>query len=278
MSNKLKALLQLRHLGRPIATFLLLWPTLGALWIAAEGVHDIALVAFFLGLLFLMHCAALLFENLVSPGEPPHKTTLSTNETMVLLAAFCLSAFLLILFTNTLTTMLSLGALLIASLYPLARRHTSLTALVSGSALSFGIPMAFAAQRGDLPPALWLLFLGNLLWFVAYEAQRGMATRESDQNHGIKSIAILMGDADHLIIATLQGMYLLALFMAGVRFELGAFYNAALGIATAMFIYQHHITRGQQAAACMKAYRHNNWVGLVVFSGIVLHYLFDSIL
>ena len=278
MYSKLKASLQLRHSARLLATLLLLWPTLGALWIAAGGIPGIGLLAFFLALFFLMHCAALLFKDLVSREEAPQKPALSSNAAMVLLAAFCLSAFLLILFTNTLTIMLSLGALLIASIYPLARRHTSLATLLSGSALSFGIPMAFAAHSGDLPPALWLLFLGNLLWFVAYEAQRGMATRESDQHRGIKSAAILMGDADHLIIATLQGMYLLALFMAGVRFELGGFYNTALVIAAAMFAYQNHILRGDQTTGGLNAYRHNNWVGMVVFWGIVLHYHFDSIL
>lgn len=278
MSIKLKTFLQLRHLGRPIATLLLLWPTLGALWIAGTGSPDSVLVAIFLTLLLLMHGAAFLFKSLISGREPPPTGVLSTNETMVLLAAFCLSAFLLILFTNTLAIMLSLGALLIAASYPLARRHSGLVVLVSGSALSFIIPMAFAAQSGYLPPALWLLFVGNLLWFVAYDAQRSMATREQDLKNGIKSTAVLMADADLLMIGTLQGMFMLALVMAGVRFELGVFYNMGLSIAAAIFVYQHLILRGKQAAACLDAYRHNNWVGMVVFSGIFLHYHFDNTL
>ena len=277
MPTKLNALLQLTLHGKPSATLLLLWPTLAALWIAGEGSPSGGLVALFLALAFLIYCADSVINTQSPPGTSPGGSALGSNESMALLAAFCLAAFLLVLPTNTLTITMSLGAVIVAALYPLARRYTSLGALIAGTALSFGVPMAFAAQRNELPPSLWLLFLGNLLWAVAYDAQRGMASRQQDLKSGRRTTAILLGDADRMIIATLQAMCLFALFMAGLRFELGLFFTGALAIAAALFVYQQRLIRGGQPTGCLQAFRHNNWVGIVIFVGIVLHYHFASI-
>ena len=277
MPTKLNAILQLILHGGPSAAFLPLWPCVGALWIAAAGSPGPGLLAIFLALALLVYCAACVLNALSSRGDHPEAEALTVNELMALLAAFCLVAFLLVLLTNTLTIALSLGAILIAVVYPLARRYSSLAGLIPSAVFSFGIPMAFAAQGNGLPPALWLLFLGNLLWAVACGAIQGMASRPADLGSGKRTIAILLGDADLVIIATLQAMCLLALFMAGLRFELGLVYTGSLAIAAALFIYQQRLIRERQPVACLKAFRHNNWVGLVIFAGIVLHYQFSNI-
>ncbi len=285
MTQKFKAALQLIRFDKPIGTYLLLWPTLGALWIAAEGIPSYPLLAIFIAGTFLMRSAGCIINDLAdrkvdgavarTQGRPLVTGVLSSNEAITLFIVFCLCAFVLVLFTNTLTIMLSLGAMLIASAYPFAKRYTNLPQIVLGAAFSCGIPMAFAAQRNELPRALWLLFLGNLLWTIAYDTQYAMVDREDDAKIGIKSTALLFGDADRLIIGILQGMSLLAMFMAGARFELGLYYNLALAIAAALFTYHQYLIKEREVAACFKAFRHNNWVGMVIFIGIVLNYQFS---
>ena len=282
MPGKFKALLQLIHFDRPTGTLLLLWPTLGALWIAAQGTPDMALLGIFASGAFLVRSAGYIISHLAdqrsdgnvvpTPEGPLAIGTLSVNEASLFCAALCLGAFVLVLFTNSLTIMLSLVAVLVAATYPFIKRYTNLPQLVPGIAFSFAIPMAFSAQRGDLPPALWLLFLGNLLWMVAYDTQYAKVIRAEDVRSDIEPAAILPGNADNMIIAALQLMSLLAMFMAGLRFELGLYYNTALSIAAALFFYQHHLLVGR---ACLKAFKFNNWVGLAVFSGIVLQYHFS---
>ena len=282
MTTKFRAVLQLIRFDRPIGTYLLLWPTLGALWIAAQGTPDYLLLAIFITGTFLMRSAGCIINDIAdrnvdgavarTQGRPLVTGVLTTNEAIALFLGFCLAAFVLVLFTNTLTIALSLGGVLIASAYPFAKRYTNLPQLVLGVAFSFGIPMAFAAQRGDLPSALWLLFVGNLLWTVAYDTQYAMVDRVDDAKIGIKSTAILFGDADRLIIGILQGLSLLTLFMAGRRFELGLVYNLSLLVAASLFIYHQYLIKNRDPEACFKAFKHNNWVGLIIFMGVVLHY------
>jgi len=286
MTQKFKAALQLIRFDKPIGTYLLLWPTLGALWITARGVPSYSLLAIFVIGTFLMRSAGCIINDLAdrnvdgavarTQGRPLVTGALSGNEAIGLFIAFCLCAFVLVLFTNSLTIMLSLGAMSIASAYPFAKRYTNLPQIVLGVAFSFGIPMAFSAQRNALPTALWLLFLGNLLWTIAYDTQYAMVDREDDARIGIRSTAILFGDADRLVIGILQGMSVLAMYMAGTRFELGLYYNLGLGIAATLFVYHQYLIREREVSACFKAFRHNNWVGLVIFLGIVLHYTFSA--
>jgi len=210
-------------------------------------------------------------------GRPLVTGALTINEATALFLGFCLTAFVLVMFTNTLTIALSLGGVLIASAYPFAKRYTDLPQLVLGAAFSFGIPMAFSAVREELPSALWLLFLGNLLWTVAYDTQYAMVDRQDDTKVGIKSTAILFGDADRLIIGILQGLSLLTLFMAGRRFELGPTYNLALLLAACLFVYHQYLIKNREPGACFKAFKHNNWVGLMIFIGVALHYQLGTI-
>ncbi len=283
---KTSALLQLIRFDRPIGTLLLLWPTLWALWVAAEGTPDIGLLAIFAIGTFFMRSAGCIVNDLADrhldgavarTAERPLVTgAVSVREAKTLFAALLLLAFALVLMTNALTIGLSLVAVALASTYPFMKRYTHLPQVVLGAAFSWGIPMAFAAERGHLPATLWLLYLGNLLWTVAYDTAYAMADREDDLKIGIKSSAILFGHHDRLIIGVLQLACLLCLFLAGRAFGLGLYYNASLAVAAGLFGYHQYLLRERQPEACFRAFLHNNWVGVVIFAGIALHYVADG--
>ena len=159
-----------------------------------------------------------------------------------------------------------------AACYPFMKRHTHLPQIVLGAAFSWSIPMAFAAQSEQLPPALWLLYIGNLLWTVAYDTQYAMVDRVDDLKAGIKSSAILFADADKLAIALLQLFSLLAFALAGQRFELGGYYFASLVLVAALFSYHQYLIRERRQEQCFKAFLNNNYVGLVLFLGLLAEY------
>lgn len=281
-TSKTQALLQLIRFDRPIGTLLLLWPTLWALWIAAEGVPDYHLLAIFVVGTFLTRSAGCIVNDLAdrhvdgavarTSGRPLVTGEVSKKEALVLFFALMLLAFVLVLFTNTLTVELSVVAVLLASTYPFMKRYTHLPQLVLGLAFSWGIPMAFAAQRNQLPAALWLIFLGNVWWIVAYDTKYAMVDREDDIPAGIKSTAILLGRHDRLAVIILQLLCLLTLYLAGGAFSLGLYFNLSLVVAAVLFGYQQYLIRDRGRDACFKAFLHNNWVGLAIFVGIVLHY------
>lgn len=277
-----RALLQLIRFDKPIGTLLLLWPTLWALWIAAGGVPDLKLLLIFILGTFLTRSAGCIINDLAdrkvdgavarTNARPLVTGAVTEKQAIALFIALLLLAFGLVLLTNTLTVMLSVVAVVLASSYPFMKRYTHLPQLVLGAAFSWGIPMAFAAQRGELPPALWLVYLGNLLWTVVYDTKYAMVDRDDDIKVGIKSTAILFGRHDRLIVAALQVAALLVFYAAGMAFELGPFYNAALLVTAGLFAYHQYLIRDRNPEACFKAFLHNNWVGMVIFAGIVLHY------
>ncbi len=283
LSIKTSALLQLIRFDRPIGTLLLLWPTLWALWLAAQGVPGYRLLAIFMTGTFLTRSAGCIVNDLAdrnldgavarTSARPLVTGAVTVREALVLFVALLALAFILVLFTNALTIELSIVAVLLASSYPFMKRYTHLPQLVLGAAFSWGIPMAFAAQRGTLPPALWLLYLGNLLWTVAYDTAYAMVDREDDLRIGIKSTAILFGRHDRLIIALLQLGCLLSLYLAGLAFGLGRYYNASLVVAAMLFGYQQYLIRERRPHACFRAFLHNNWVGMAIFAGVALDYL-----
>jgi len=282
-SSKTSALLQLIRFDRPIGTLLLLWPTLWALWLAAQGVPDVKLLVIFVLGTFLTRSAGCIVNDLAdrkldgavarTNARPLVTGAVTVREALVLFVALLLLAFILVLFTNALTIKLSIVAVMLASSYPFMKRYTHLPQLVLGAAFSWGIPMAFAAQRGILPPALWLLYLGNLLWTMAYDTAYAMVDREDDVKAGIKSTAILFGQYDRPIIALLQLGCLLSLYLAGLAFGLGLYYNAALAVAAMLFGYQQYLIRERRPDTCFKAFLHNNWVGMTIFAGVALDYL-----
>jgi 4-hydroxybenzoate polyprenyltransferase len=275
-------MLQLIRFDRPIGTLLLLWPTLWALWIAAEGVPDFELLVIFILGTFLTRSAGCIVNDLAdrhidgavarTRGRPLVTGAVSEQEALMLFFALMLLAFGLVLLTNTLTIQLSVVAVLLASTYPFMKRYTHLPQIVLGLAFSWGIPMAFSAQLNQLPPALWLLFLGNLWWIVAYDTKYAMVDRQDDVLAGVKSTAILFGQFDRLAVAILQLLCLLTLYLAGREFSLGLYFNLSLIVAAAMFGYQQYLIRDRDREACFKGFLHNNWVGLAIFVGIVLHY------
>ena len=281
-TSKTRAMLQLIRFDRPIGTLLLLWPTLWALWIAAEGVPDFDLLVIFVLGTFLTRSAGCIVNDLAdrhvdgavarTSGRPLVTGAVSEKEALVLFLVLMLLAFGLVLLTNTLTIQLSIVAVLLASTYPFMKRYTHLPQVVLGLAFSWGIPMAFSAQLNQLPPALWLLFLGNLWWIVAYDTKYAMVDREDDVLAGVKSTAILFGQFDRLAVAILQLLCLLTLYLAGREFSLGLYFKLSLIVAAAMFGYQQYLIRNRDRDACFKGFLHNNWVGLAIFVGIVLHY------
>ncbi|AOE88192.1 4-hydroxybenzoate octaprenyltransferase [Pseudomonas sp. TCU-HL1] len=274
--------IQLTRLDKPIGIYLLLWPTLWALWIAGEGSPSLAnLVIFVLGV-NLMRAAGCVINDYADRNFDGHVSRTRTRplasgrvtprEALVFFAVLVAISFVLVLFTNATTIWLSFGGLALAACYPFMKRYTFYPQVVLGAAFSWGMPMAFTAETGELPAAAWLLYIANLLWTVAYDTYYAMTDREDDLKIGVKSTAILFGDADRLIIATLQGLALLCLLLAGNRFELGGCFYLGLVAAAACFAWEFYSTRTRDPQACFKAFLHNHWAGLAIFAGIVADY------
>jgi 4-hydroxybenzoate polyprenyltransferase len=281
--NKPTALLQLIRFDKPIGTLLLLWPTFWALWIAADGTPPSKLVLIFAVGTFLMRSAGCILNDLADRNfdgavsrtrqRPLVTGSVSVTEAVTFALLLLLLAFALVWMTNPLTVLMSVAALLLAACYPFMKRYTHMPQLVLGAAFSWGIPMAFTATLNELPAGLWLLYLANLLWTVAYDTEYAMVDREDDLQVGIKSTAILFGDNDRPIIAALQIATLVVLTLAGISFSLSLPYYLSLVVAAGLFAYQHFLIREREASRCLKAFLHNNWVGLVIFIGVTAHYL-----
>lgn len=281
--QRLPAFIRLMRLDRPIGTWLLLWPTLWALWFAASGVPDLrVLIIFVLGVI-LMRAAGCVINDYADRHLDGHvartcKRPLATGEVtareaLVLFALLCLAALVLVLFTNRLTLLLTPFALLLAASYPFMKRYTHLPQVVLGAAFSWAIPMAFAAQANSLPAALWLVFAANLVWTVAYDTAYAMEDREDDLKIGIKSTAVLFGQYDRLMIGLLQLLTLVLLVAAGITFGRGLiFYIGLLGMA-GFFVWQQWLIRDRQRGPCLRAFLNNHYAGMLLFIALVLDYL-----
>ncbi|MBM7063345.1 4-hydroxybenzoate octaprenyltransferase [Pseudomonas sp. UL073] len=274
--------IQLMRMDKPIGIYLLLWPTLWALWIAGEGRPSVKnLVIFLLGTV-LMRAAGCVINDYADRNFDGHVARtrerplasgrVSAKEALVLFAVLLLVSFGLVLLTNATTIWLSFGGVALAACYPFMKRYTFYPQVVLGMAFSWGIPMAFTAETGELPMAAWLLYIANLLWTVGYDTYYAMADREDDLKIGVKSTAILFGDADRLIILSLQGLALLCLLLAGSRFELGLCFHLGLLAAALCFAWEFWLTRAREPLVCFQAFLHNHWAGLAIFLGLVLDY------
>ena len=276
--------IQLMRLDKPIGIYLLLWPTLWALWVAAKGVPSAKNLFIFVVGVLLMRAAGCVINDYAdrdfdghvarTRGRPLASGAIRPKEALLLFAVLLAASFVLVLFTNVTTLWLSIGGVLLAASYPFMKRYTFYPQVVLGAAFSWGMPMAFTAETGSLPAAVWLLYIANLLWTVAYDTYYAMADREDDLKIGVKSTAILFGDADRAIILTLQLLALLCLALAGGRFELGGWFHLGLGVAAACFAWEFWATRRREPMVCFKAFLHNHWAGLAIFLGIVLDYAF----
>lgn len=280
---KLPALAELTRLNRPIGIYLLLWPTIGALWIAAQGVPDLSLlVIFVLGTAVMRSagCCVNDFADHAIDGQvlrteqrPLARGALSRRDAMLCFITLSLVGFALVLLTNQMTILLSFAAVALIAVYPFMKRYTNLPQIILGLAYSWGILMAFAAQTNTVPQTAWLLFIANCIWTVAYDTEYAMVDREYDLQIGVKSTAILFGDMDKLLIASLQGMFVFALWLVGRQLELGLAFNLALVVASVLLLYQQFLIRDRLPGPCFKAFLNNNWVGALIFLGVLLSYL-----
>ena len=274
--------IQLTRMDKPIGIYLLLWPTLWALWIAAKGVPSLSNLLIFVFGVILTRAAGCVINDFADRKVDGHvKRTvqrpmasgkISSKEALVFFALLMGLSFLLVLCTNAPTIWLSFGALALAATYPFMKRYTYYPQVVLGAAFSWGIPMAFTAETGSLPAAAWLLYIANLLWTVGYDTYYAMTDREDDLKIGVKSTAILFGDADRVIILSLQGLALGCLLLAGSHFELGGWFHLGLLGAATCFVWEFWYTRDRDPQRCFKAFLHNHWAGLAIFVGIVLDY------
>ena len=274
---------RLMRLDKPIGIFLLLWPTLWALFIAGQGQPDhTVLVIFVLGVI-LMRSAGCVINDYADRDIDSHVSRtsnrplatgrVSTREAKILFLVLCLLALLLVLQLNTLTIALSVVGALLAASYPFMKRVTYLPQVFLGAAFGWAVPMAFAAQTGTVPQIAWLMFLATLLWATAYDTMYAMVDREDDLALGVKSTAILFGDSDRQIVGLLQIMVLLCLLMIGRQAELGSIYYLGVLAAAVLFAYQQFLIRFRTREGCFQAFLNNNWVGAAVFLGILLDYM-----
>lgn len=270
------------RLDKPIGIYLVLWPTLWSLWLAAEGTPNLDVLAIFVAGSVLMRSAGCIINDYADQNidryvsrtrNRPLATGEIANKTaLILFAALCALAFILVLLTNALTIKLSLVALLLAVIYPYAKRVTQLPQVVLGAAFAWSIPMAFAAQTGTVPPQAWLIFIVTLVWTVTYDTFYAMVDREDDLRIGVKSTAILFGELDIIMTGSLQVLILMGLLFMGTHFDLGWFYNLCMVGVASLFIYQQVLIKNRERKHCFAAFLNNHWVGLLVFIGIVGHF------
>lgn len=276
----------LARLNKPIGIFLLLWPTLWALWIAAEGTPDPGVLTVFVLGVILMRSAGCVINDYAdrdidprvnrTKDRPIASGRVSADEAMLLFMVLCFSAFLLVLTMNTFTILLSLGGVILAAIYPFMKRYTHMPQVVLGMAFGWAVPMAFAAQTNHVPKIAWLIYVVTVLWAVIYDTMYAMADRADDLKIGVKSTAILFGDADRVIIGILQATMLIALYLIGEQAQLGYVYTISVALVAIFMIYQQYLIRYRQPALCISAFLNNNWLGAVLFAGIVLSYFSAS--
>lgn len=286
LHSKVSDYIALTRFNRPIGSYLLLWPTLWALWLAAKGIADVHLIIIFTVGTFLMRSAGCAINDYADRGIDAHvKRTaerplaagrITAKEALMVATSLALLAFVLVLMTNLKTILLSFVAVALAACYPFMKRYTHFPQVVLGAAFSWGIPMAFTAQTNELPQQLWLVYITALLWTVAYDTFYAMTDREDDLKIGVKSTAIIFGDHDRLITAILQVLVIILLVLVGLQFQLNGWYFFSLLGASALFIYQQVLIRHRDRDQCFKAFLNNHWVGAIIFAGIFLSYFLES--
>ena len=281
-SSTLQDYLQLMRLDKPVGTLLLLWPTLAALCMAAEGLPPLHLVAIFTLGTFLMRSAGCVINDFADrkvdgfverTKERPLVTgAISSKQAMRLFFALIICAGSLLLFLNQTTQLLALGGLALAIAYPFMKRWTHMPQVVLGAAFSCGIPMAWSAQGLAVSGTSMLMFFTSLLWIVAYDTLYAMVDRNDDLKVGIKSTAILFGDLDRLMIGVLQALTLTGLYLLGQRLGYEHAYYAGLIVIAGLFVYQQWLIRDRDRMGAFAAFRNNILVGasLLIFTLIEL--------
>ncbi len=276
---------KLMRIDKPIGIWLLLWPTLWALWLAGDGVPDQGLFVIFVLGVFVMRSAGCVLNDYADRKIDPYVERTRTRpiasgavapmEALTLFAALGLIAIGLATMLNTPARMLAIVGAGLTVAYPFIKRYLSIPQFVLGAAFGWGVPMAFAAQTGTIPELAWLVFGAAMIWAVIYDTFYAMVDREDDKKIGVKSTAILFGDVDLFVIAGLQVLMLFALVLIGYRAELGFWYYVSVAVAAALMGWHQWLARDRQPAGCFAAFLHNHLIGMVIFIGIVLHYTFN---
>ncbi len=286
MPEKLKLYWRLARLDKPVGWLLLLWPTLWALWIAADGHPRPAIVAIFVLGVITMRAAGCvindIFDRDLDPlvertrTRPLASGAVTVREALVIFFLLLTIAFGLVLLLNRQTVWLAVVGAAIAASYPLAKRFTNLPQVYLGVAFSWGIPMAFTAQDSPLMPLAWWLLGTNLLWTVAYDTMYAMADRPDDLKAGIKSSAIMFGRFELVINASLQAITLLSLALMGLYLGFGVIFYLGLGAAALTAVYQLYLCKDRDRQQCFKAFLNNIWFGGFVFAGLFFTYVFKT--
>ena len=285
LMEKLHHYAHLVRLDRPIGIYLLLWPTLWALWIAAKGTPNITILLVFIAGVVLMRSAGCAINDYADRDVDPHVARtknrplaaglIAPKEALGVFAVLGLLAFCLALLLNGLTLMLSSVAIVLAATYPFMKRFHHLPQVHLGAAYAWAIPMAFTAVTGEMPPLVaWLLFLAAVLWTTAYDTMYAMCDREDDLKIGVKSTAILFGQHDRLIIGVLQVFTLLLLAWVGILSGLGTAYWLGLLVALGFSVYQQWLIREREPLPSLQAFLNNHWLGMAVFIGLAVDYAF----
>jgi 4-hydroxybenzoate polyprenyltransferase len=278
--SRLALYLNLIRWDRPAGSYLLLWPTLAALWIAAGGFPGWHLLAVFVLGTFLMRSAGCAVNDVAdrdfdkhvkrTAQRPVTSGAVSPKEALVLGAVLALIAFALVLTTNAATIAWSFAALAVSIVYPFTKRFLSMPQAVLGVAFSFGIPIAFAAVQGEVPALAWWLLAGNLFWVLAYDTEYAMVDRDDDLKIGIQTSAITLGRFDVAGVMLFYGAYLAIWAALGVQLRFGWAYFAGLGVGVAIAAWHFTLIRDRSRDGCFHAFRVNHWLGFAVFAGVVL--------
>lgn len=277
--HRLQLYSQLTRLNRPIGVYLLLWQTLWALWIAADGTPQPALLIIFILGVVLMRSAGCVVNDYAdrhidghverTRARPLATGQISSREALMLAAALVAISAVLVWFTNLNTVLWAVGAVALATLYPFTKRFTHLPQLFLGMAFSWAIPMAYSAQAVPVGAVTWVLFMAALCWIMAYDTLYAMVDRDDDLRIGVRSTAILLGHFDRIAVLLLQVLFLLGMLMAGAMTASGILYYAGLVVAAGLFIYQQKLIRTRERNLCFQAFLNNHWVGLAVFLGVL---------
>lgn len=283
LTQRITLYIQLTRLHRPIGILLLLWPTLWGLWFAGEGHPDLHILIIFIIGTVLMRSAGCAINDFADHRIDKHVKRTKTRpiangsippvEALWLAGALTLCAFLLILPLNTLTLLFSIPAVLLAATYPFTKRFFAIPQAYLGIAFGFGIPMAFAAQLGDVPLIAWLLLLANVFWAIAYDTEYAMVDRDDDIHLGIHSSAIFFGKYDVVAVMASYGMALVLLTTAGQMAGLGWGYNTGLLAAAVISAYHYNLIKQRNRESCFAAFINNNWFGAAIFAGLFIDYL-----
>ena len=278
---------ELMRLDKPIGIWLLLWPTLWALWLAGEGNPDPGIFAVFMFGVVIMRSAGCVLNDLADRNIDPYvertrmrpiaSGAVAPLEALTLFVALALIAVGLAAMLNRPAQVLAVIGAGLTIVYPFIKRIISIPQFVLGAAFGWAVPMAFAAQTGETAQLAWLVFGTALIWAVIYDTFYAMVDRDDDLKVGTKSTAILFGDADLFVIGGLQLLMLVALVFIGDMAELGFWYYGSIALAAMLMAWHQWLARDRQAAGCFRAFLHNQYIGMIIFIGIVLHYTFAPV-